>query len=81
MMKRDLKALIQQMTLEEKAGLCSGLDFWHTKAVDRLGIPSVMALMDSVSRMKKEIISALTKVLKLSAFHRRYCLPVLSTEN
>ena len=42
MMKRDLKTLIQQMTLEEKAGLCSGLDFWHTKAVDRLGIPSVM---------------------------------------
>ena len=42
MMKRDLKTIIQQMTLEEKAGLCSGLDFWHTKAVDRLGIPSVM---------------------------------------
>lgn len=30
------------MTLEEKAGLCSGLDFWHTKSVERLGIPSVM---------------------------------------
>ena len=30
------------MTLEEKAGLCSGLDFWHTKPVERLGVPSVM---------------------------------------
>ena len=30
------------MTLEEKAGLCSGLDFWHTKPIERLGIPSVM---------------------------------------
>lgn len=30
------------MTLEEKAGLCSGRDFWHTKAVERLGIPEVM---------------------------------------
>lgn len=30
------------MTLEEKAGMCSGLDFWHLKGVDRLGIPSVM---------------------------------------
>ena len=38
----DIKALISQMTLEEKAGLCSGLDFWHTKPVDRLDIPSVM---------------------------------------
>ncbi|MFT3984986.1 MAG: glycoside hydrolase family 3 C-terminal domain-containing protein [Lachnospiraceae bacterium] len=30
------------MTLEEKAGLCSGGDFWHTKAVERLGIPDTM---------------------------------------
>ena len=38
----DIKALISQMTLEEKAGICSGLDFWHTKPVDRLDVPSVM---------------------------------------
>lgn len=30
------------MTLEEKAGMCSGLDFWHLKHVERLGIPEVM---------------------------------------
>jgi len=41
-MDRDIKQLISQMTLEEKAGLCSGLDFWHLKGVERLGIPSVM---------------------------------------
>ena len=41
-MARDLKALIAQMTLEEKASLCSGLSFWYTKPVERLGIPSVM---------------------------------------
>ena len=38
----DIKALVSQMTLEEKAGLCSGDDFWHTKAVERLGIPRSM---------------------------------------
>ena len=38
----DIKHLISQMTLEEKAGLCSGLDFWHTKPVERLGIPATM---------------------------------------
>ena len=38
----DTKALVSQMTLEEKAGLCSGLDFWHTKPVERLGVPAVM---------------------------------------
>lgn len=41
-MQRDIKKLISQMTLEEKAGLCSGLDNWHLKSVERLGIPSIM---------------------------------------
>ena len=41
-MERDLKKIVSQMTLEEKAGMCSGLDFWHLKHVDRLGIPEVM---------------------------------------
>ncbi len=38
----DIKAIIAKMTLEEKAGMCSGADFWHTKAVERLGVPAVM---------------------------------------
>jgi len=37
-----IRAIIARMTLEEKAGLCSGADFWHTKAVERLGIPATM---------------------------------------
>ena len=40
--KEKIRELVSQMTLEEKAGLCSGADFWHTKAVERLGIPAVM---------------------------------------
>ncbi|MCE5257244.1 MAG: glycosyl hydrolase, partial [Spirochaetaceae bacterium] len=39
-MKRDLDAIVTSLTLEEKASLCSGADFWNTKAVERLGIPS-----------------------------------------
>ncbi|MED0932015.1 glycoside hydrolase family 3 C-terminal domain-containing protein [Bacillus mobilis] len=41
-MTRDIKKIISQMTLEEKASLCSGLDFWNTKGIERLGIPSIM---------------------------------------
>lgn len=41
-MAEKIANIVSQLTLEEKAGLCSGLDFWHTKAVERLGIPSVM---------------------------------------
>lgn len=38
----NIEKTIREMTLEEKAGLCSGADFWHTKAVERLGIPASM---------------------------------------
>jgi beta-glucosidase len=38
----DIKKLVAELSLEEKAGLCSGADFWHTKAVERLGLPAVM---------------------------------------
>ena len=33
--------LIAKMTLEEKASMCDGLDYWHSQPVDRLGIKSV----------------------------------------
>lgn len=33
---------IQKMTLEEKASLCSGHDYWHSEGVPSAGIPSVM---------------------------------------
>ncbi len=52
-MKRNLKELVGKMTLEEKAGLCSGLDFWHTKPVSRLGVPSVM-VSDGPSGLRKQ---------------------------
>ncbi len=34
--------LIAQMTLEEKVAFCSGSDYWHTAAIERLGIPSIL---------------------------------------
>lgn len=36
------KELVAKMTLEEKASLCGGKNFWNTKGVERLGIPEVM---------------------------------------
>lgn len=56
-MKRDIEALVSQMTLEEKASLCSGLDFWHTKGVERLGIPPIM-LTDGPHGLRKQRASA-----------------------
>lgn len=39
----DIEKTLLEMTLEEKASLCSGLGYWDTKPVERLGIkPFVM---------------------------------------
>jgi len=38
----DTRKLRHNMTLEEKAQLCSGLDFWRTKSIGRLSIESYM---------------------------------------
>ena len=39
---QELKALIAQMTLEEKAALCTGASSWTTTPVERLGIPELV---------------------------------------
>lgn len=52
-MERNISELTQNMTLEEKAGMCSGADFWHTKSVEKLGIPSIM-LSDGPHGLRKQ---------------------------
>ncbi len=53
-MDTKIKDLLSKLTLEEKAGLCSGKDFWRTKPVDRLGIPSVM-VSDGPSGLRTQV--------------------------
>lgn len=40
-MNERIEDLIRQMTLEEKVSLCSGADNWHTRSIERLGIPAI----------------------------------------
>lgn len=53
-MNNKIKDLLSKLTLEEKAGLCSGKDFWRTKPVDRLNIPSVM-VSDGPSGLRTQV--------------------------
>ncbi len=34
--------ILAQMTLEEKAAICDGADFWHLKGMEKYGFPSIM---------------------------------------
>ncbi|APO46114.1 glycosyl hydrolase [Paenibacillus xylanexedens] len=52
-MSRDIKQLVKQLTLTEKAELCSGSAFWTTQAVERLGIPSIM-MTDGPHGLRKQ---------------------------
>ena len=39
---KDPKVILAQMTLEEKASLCDGADFWHMKGMEKYDIPCIM---------------------------------------
>ncbi|MBY0217812.1 glycoside hydrolase family 3 N-terminal domain-containing protein [Paenibacillus illinoisensis] len=39
--KENIKEIVSNMTLEEKAALTPGLDNWQTKGGDRLGVPKL----------------------------------------
>ena len=45
--------IIKQMTLEEKASLCDGLDYWHSQPVERVGIKS-FSLNDGPHGIRKK---------------------------
>jgi beta-glucosidase len=49
----NIASLLAALTLEEKASLCLGSDFWHTAPIPRLGIPAV-ALSDGPHGLRKQ---------------------------
>ena len=52
-MEKQIKEIIDRLTLQEKASLCSGKDFWHTVDIDRVELPS-MLLADGPHGLRKQ---------------------------
>lgn len=52
-MSNEYRDTVSKMTLEEKAAICSGLNFWRTKPIERLGIPSIM-ITDGPHGLRKQ---------------------------
>jgi len=74
-MATDLEALIAQMTLEEKAALCTGASAWTTTPVERLGIPD-MIVSDGPHGVRRvpDIQSMGMKSLPATCFPTASCL-------
>ena len=70
------EALIKQLTLEEKCALLSGKDVWHTRPVERLGIPAMM-LSDGPSGLRKQAGEG--DHLGLNASTKATCIPAAAT--
>lgn len=63
MSEKNYQTLLEQMTLEEKASLCSGLTNWLTKPIARLGIPSVW-MSDGPHGLRKEMQTGGTNIMQ-----------------
>ena len=49
----NVEEVLSRMTLEEKAQMCSGRDFWKTQDIDRLGVEPVM-MCDGPNGLRKQ---------------------------
>ena len=74
-MEEKVRHILSQMSLKEKIALCSGKDFWHTKAYPQYGIESVM-LCDGPHGLRKQENEA--DMLGINASVPATCFPTAS---
>ncbi len=69
------RSIVAQMTLAEKASLCSGKDFWYLKGIERLGLPEIM-VTDGPHGLRKQ--AAASNQLGISRNVPAVCFPTAS---
>lgn len=70
------KAIIKKMTLEEKASLMSGKDFWQTRGIEKYEIPTIF-LADGPNGLRKQKADA--DHLGLNESIKSTCFPTSAT--
>lgn len=73
-MDKKIKEIMDSLTLEEKASLCSGLGLWQTKPLKEKGIPEIwmadgsngVRIMKPVNQVRKQDTSEFLKVTDLT---------------
>lgn len=73
MNSEKIKDLLSQLTLEEKASLCSGENNWSSKAIKRLGIPSIY-MTDGPHGLRKEADDGFGNSKPATCFPTAACL-------
>lgn len=73
--KLDIEKILSEMTLEEKASMCSGADFWHTEAIERLNLPAAM-VSDGPHGLRKQ--EEVTDHLGVAESIKAVCFPTAS---
>jgi beta-glucosidase len=71
----DIQAIIHQMTLEEKAALCTGASAWTTIPVERLGVPE-MTVSDGPHGVRRvaDVKDPTSNAIPATAFPTASCL-------
>jgi beta-glucosidase len=72
---KDIQSILSQMTLEEKAALCTGASHWTTTPVERLGVPE-MIVSDGPHGVRRlpDVNTIATKSLPATCFPTASCL-------
>lgn len=74
--QQQVQHILSQLTLTEKASLCSGKDFWHLEGIERLNVPSIM-ITDGPHGLRKQ--QGASDHLGLSASVKSTCFPTAVT--